>query len=410
VWHRGNAYALDVLGPGGTPHAPAEIAAGLQAVLDLDVPRDDHSAGHLTTKARAEWAADRAALVALDPANAAALDTIETALFCVCLEDLVPRDDLEACDQLLHGDSANRWFDKAVSFVVFGDGRAGVNVEHCELDGTTILAFVEAVLGDADAGAAPQGATAPRRVGFVLDDALRRTIGDAALSFAGYAAATATRVLRFDDVGADRIKRLGMSPDAFAQLGYQLAHRRAKGLTGATYESIATRQYRHGRTEAMRVVTPEILRFVEVMDDATAGDAARREAFRAAADAHVRRAKECQAGQAPEQHLWELQLIRRRQGAESGVAAEPALFRTPGWTVMRDDYLSTSSAPSTAIDYFGFGSTSDRCIGVAYVLLPDRLSIYLSTPRAVEAGMTAFAERLGEAFEELAALLEGFHA
>jgi carnitine O-acetyltransferase len=73
---------------------------------------------------------------------------------------------------------------------------------------------------------------------------------------------------------------------------------------------------------------------------------------------------------------------------------------------MRDDYLSTSSAPSTAIDYFGFGSTSDRCIGVAYVLLPDRLSIYLSTPRAVEAGMTAFAERLGEAFEELAALLE----
>jgi carnitine O-acetyltransferase len=412
VWHRGNAFALDVAGPDGTPHAPAEITAGLQAVLALDSARDDHSTGHLTTKARAAWAADREALVALDETNAAALDVMETALFCLCLEDGVPRDDLDTCDQLLHGDSANRWFDKAVSFIVFGDGRAGINVEHCELDGTTILGFVEAVLGAtaddhaAHAGARAQGLPRPRPVRFVLDDALRAAVREAAASFAGYAAATATSVLRFDDFGADHAKALRMSPDAFAQLAYQLAHRRAKGLTGATYESIATRQFRHGRTEAMRVVTPEILRFVTVMDDATADDATRRAAFRAAAEAHVRRSKECQAGDAPEQHLWELQLIQRRRGSEIGVLAEPGLFRTPGWTVMRTDYLSTSSAPSTSIQYFGFGSTSDLCIGIAYVLLPDRLSIYLSTPAAVEAGMTEFARRLSEALHELTALLE----
>ena len=62
-----------------------------------------------------------------------------------------------------------------------------------------------------------------------------------------------------------------MSPDAFVQMAYQLAHRRAKGLTGATYESIATRQYRHGRTEAMRVVTPEVLTFVSTMEDPARG-------------------------------------------------------------------------------------------------------------------------------------------
>ncbi len=82
-------------------------------------------------------------------------------------------------------------------------------------------------------------------------------------------------------------------------MAYQLAHRRAKGLTGATYESIATRQYRHGRTEAMRVITPEVLHFVDVMDDAAVNPEVRRTAFRAAAEAHVRRAKECQTGQAP---------------------------------------------------------------------------------------------------------------
>src|SRR5947207_10522983 len=86
----------------------------------------------------------------------------------------------------------------------------------------------------------------------------------------------------------------------------------------------------------MRVVTPEVTRFVTVMDDPAADSETRRAAFRAAAEAHVRRARECQAGQAPEQHLWELQMIQNRRGGEP-----LALYTTPGWLVMRDDYLST---------------------------------------------------------------------
>ncbi|MGV9482591.1 choline/carnitine O-acyltransferase, partial [Gordonia aichiensis] len=170
---------------------------------------------------------------------------------------------------------------------------------------------------------------------------------------------TATALVSFDDFGTGAAKQLGISPDAFAQLAYQLAHRRSKGLTGATYESIATRQFRNGRTEAMRVVTPEMVAFVDAMVDDSADRADKLAAARTAASAHVGRAKECQAGQAPEQHLWELQWIQRRRGAELGVADERiALFDSPGWTIMRDDYLSTSSAPSVHIRYFGFGSTS----------------------------------------------------
>ncbi|EXG82888.1 choline/carnitine O-acyltransferase [Cryptosporangium arvum] len=397
VLHRGTIYRLDVVG-----HTLDEIAAGLRAVL-AGGRRTEYPVGHLTTKARAEWAADRRAL---DPAL---LDEVESALFCVCLEDLTPASDLEAADQLLHGDSGNRWFDKAVSFVVFADGRAGINVEHCELDGTTILGFTDFVLSYApdDYAETPQGVPVARPLEFALDDAQRAAVRDAAASFADYAAATATTVLTFTDFGSDRAKSLRMSPDAFLQMTYQLAHRRAKGVTGATYESIGTRQYQWGRTEAMRVVTPEAVAFVDTMEDPAAGDARKRDAFRAAAEAHVRRATECRLGRAPEQHLWELQLIQRRRGAELGVDTEPALFSTPGWLIMRDDYLSTSSAPSTSIDYFGFGSTSSTCIGVGYVLLPDRVAIHLSTPRAVEDGMAAFAAQLGVAVRELTALLEG---
>lgn len=413
VFYRGNMFRMDVLGEQGTPHTLDELADGIRAVMGAGaIPAaSGTSVGHLTTKARAEWAASRQDLLAADEGNSELLDEVERALFCICLEDLVPEDAHQTCDQLLHGDSANRWFDKAVSFIVFGDGTAGINVEHCELDGTTVLRFVDALFDDtaeshsARSGAVSQGKPAVAPIEFTLTDALRADITSAAESFATQAADTATSLLSFDDFGANTAKKLGISPDAFMQCAYQLAHYRAKGLQGATYESIATRQYRRGRTEAMRVVTPELRRFVAAMTDDDVDESARREAFRAAADKHVARAKECQTGQAPEQHLWELQLIQRRRGEELGATEPLALYESPGWLRMRDDYLSTSSAPSVNIRYFGFGSTSGKCIGVGYVLLPERLAIYLSTPRPVAEPMYAFGRELRRAVGELAALL-----
>jgi len=413
VFYRGHAYRLEVYGSAGKPHTLDELQAGLRDIIARTVTPlpGDAAIGHLTTKARAEWAASREALLSYSPRNASALDTLETALFCVCLEDFAPKTTLEASDHLLHGNSANRFFDKAVSLIVFQDGSAGINVEHCGLDGTTILSFVDALLATSPeehasaAGAQAQGATQSEEITFELSDALKQDIRDAGAAFATYAAATATTGLSFSNFGSTRAKALRMSPDAFVQMAYQLAHKRAKGLIGATYESIATRQFNHGRTEAMRVVTPEVQAFVSALEDPTADKARKLTAFRAAADAHVARAKQCQAGQAPEQHLWELQLIQKRRGHELDATEPLALYDSPGWIKMRSDYLSTSSAPSQYVQYFGFGSTSSQCIGVGYVLLSDRLNLYLSTPRAVSAQMTAFAEKLTEALHELEALL-----
>jgi carnitine O-acetyltransferase len=413
VFLRGNAFRMDVLGDDGRPHSLDDLMAGLDDVMTQgrSAAPTDTSVGRLTTKARAEWTASRQRLLALDPANAAALEAIETALFCVCLDDVTPHRDLEACDHLLHGDSGNRWFDKALSFVVFADGTSGINVEHCGLDGTTILQFLDFVLGattedhSVRSGAVPQGRPAVEPVTFVLDDDLRADVQAAGDAFAQYAADTATTTVSFADFGSNRAKQLRTSPDAFVQMAFQLAHSRSKGLVGATYEAIATRQYRHGRTEAMRVVTPEVLRFVATMDDPDADPASRLAALRAAADRHVARAQECQRGEAPEQHLWELQMIQRRQGDELGATEPLALYDSPGWVVMRHDYLSTSAAPSANIRYFGFGATSPQCIGVAYALLPDQLNLYLSTPLSEGAAMHAFAGELRKAIDELEGLL-----
>lgn len=394
VFVRGHALALDVISPAGRPYTVDELAVGLRATLAVDARGP--GVGQLTTKARAEWAASRHAL--LDAGNGPALDTIETALFCLALEDATPVDARYACDQLLHGDSANRWFDKGVSLIVFADGTAGFNGEHCMLDGTTIIGFLDAILTapqkvpQAPSGGGETPALAP--IGFALDATMLVDISRAGADFAAYAAATSTSTLSVD-FSSERAKALRCSPDAFAQLALQLAHSRAKGHLGATYESIATRSFKHGRTEAMRVVTPEVVEFTRIMDDDGADPDARRSAFRAAADAHVARAKDCQAGRAPEQHLWELQ----RRGADL------ALYDSPGWRIMRDDHLSTSAVPSPHITYWGFGSTSQRCIGVGYAMMPGRFDLYLSTPRTVRDQMLAYAAHLREAVRELEELL-----
>jgi carnitine O-acetyltransferase len=41
---------------------------------------------------------------------------------------------------MLHcGGGDNRWYDKSVQFLVYGDGRAGLNMEHSPIDGHTLL-------------------------------------------------------------------------------------------------------------------------------------------------------------------------------------------------------------------------------------------------------------------------------
>jgi carnitine O-acetyltransferase len=413
VFFRGNMFRLDVMSQDGRPCNRESLAAAMHAIMAAGgTPAQPVSqVGHLTTKARAEWAASRSALLEGHPHNAAMLDAVERALFCLCLEDATPEGDAEACDLLLHGDSGNRWFDKALSLVVFKDGRAGINAEHSRLDGTTIVGFTEAVLTSAarptaaPAGAEPSQAPTFAPIDFVLDDALRADVTAAADSFAACAARTSTAVVSVADFTSERAKQLGMSPDAFAQLAFQLAHRRAKGRLGATYESIAMRHYRHGRTEAMRVVTPEAATFVAATVDPGSSPPAREAAFRTAAAAHAARARQCQEGGAPEQHLWELQMMQKRHGAEMGVTEPLALYDSPGWLIMRDDCLSTSSLPSSRIKYFGFGPTSSRCIGIGYALLPDRFDLYLSTSQASSDQMHTFADELTSAIHELEDLL-----
>ncbi|MFI5541909.1 choline/carnitine O-acyltransferase [Nocardia sp. NPDC051900] len=401
VHFRRQAFRMDVLAADGTPHRIEDLIAGLDAIRGAD-PAAEPSPGALTTQPRAAWARARQALLE-DPDNAAALETIETALFCVALEDFAPRDERSACNALLYGDGENRWYDKALTFIVFADGRAGVNIEESGLDGTTVAGFCDAILANATAISADRPGRAPEisPIEFRFDEDLRHEIRQAAADFGKQAGEIATEVVTFDDFGSDTAKRLGISPDALVQVAYQLAHQRSRGFLGSTYESVAVRHYRHGRTEALRAVTPEVVRFVALMNDSTATHTARAEALRAAAGAHVANTRECQAGRAPERHLVELQRIQRQHGEKP-----LAIYESPGWRILRDDYLSTSAVSSVNVRFFGFGPPTADCIGIGYILQAGSFGVHLSGSKGIEQHMLEFAHAISVAVPELCALLE----
>lgn len=412
VIHNGHLHRLDVVASNGEAYTLSAIADSLHQIADATPLVNENALGLLGTLPRAAWARERSHLESLTNDNSESLRAIDDALFCVCLDSAQPQDTLAASTQLLHGNGANRWFDKSVSLIVFANGMSGINIEHCGLDGTTVVDFVDQLFSSDthrrisdDSGKVADRPVKASLV-FDLDDDIRETIALAATEFRALAARTATREFKFEDFGAARIKQLKTSPDAFAQIAFQLAHFRTKGIIGATYESIATRTFDRGRTEAMRVVTSEIQHFVAAMQDPRGSHDERVAAFRAAAKAHSLRARDCQAGQAPEQHLWQMQMIAKQRGHELGIEEPLDLFDSPGWVKMRSDYLSTSSAPSHNCLAFGFGATSEQCIGIGYIVWSDHISAFLSTLKTGEPAMHTFARHLGGALRDIATLLE----
>ena len=277
VFHKGNMFVLETLGPSGIPHSIEDYENGIRTIMQIGCNRAEagESVGHLTTSARSNWAGIRQALIEYNSDNMNVLNKIETALFAVCLDDFNPETHLAASNHLLHGDSANRWFDKSIQFIIFENGSSGINVEHSGLDASTISYFVNALhtydssMADKESGARTQGLPFIRSLNFKLNDSLKAHIRHAADAFSALAENTATTVVDFNDFGASQIKKLAISPDAFIQLCLQLANYRVKGVVGTTYESINTRQYSHGRTEAMRVSMlgmPALLGFLPLRD------------------------------------------------------------------------------------------------------------------------------------------------
>lgn len=262
VMRKGNMYVFDIMDGDGNLVKPAEVQSHLKYILSDTTPGPAFPLGVLTSENRDVWAGLREKLIAAG--NSEHLRIVDSALFCLCLDDESMRDHIQISHNMLHGDGCNRWYDKSFSIILAKDGQAAINFEHSWGDGVAVLRFQNEIFKDTtenplvhpgSGAAAVDSAAAVRRLQFNLDSELENGIKKAKANFDAAVSKLTIDAMEFKKGGKEHLKKSKLSPDAIAQLAFQMGFLRQYGQTAATYESCSTAAFKHGRTETIRSAT-----------------------------------------------------------------------------------------------------------------------------------------------------------
>ena len=457
---RGQFYWFDVLDEGNDLiMTEKDIALNLQTIIvDAEqTPLQDAARGALgvlSTENRKVWSGLRDIMTKDEGSNnAECIDIVDNALFVLCLDYTEPSNTSQLCANMLCGTSevvkgvqvgtcTNRWYDK-LQIIVCKNGSAGINFEHTGVDGHTVLRFASDVYTDTILrfaktinGQAPtlwttaspdpskrdprsfgNVSTTPRKLEWDMTPELNIALRFAESHLADLLQQHEFQVLDFEGYGKNFITSMGFSPDAFMQMAFQAAYYGLYGRIENTYEPAMTKVFLHGRTEAVRTVTPECVNFVKTFwgDNPAEQKVA---AFRKATEKHTALTKDCSKGQGHDRHLYALYCLWQRSfdegdassngysspgeidspklsvsGSEDGIsspnsysmravrsmAPTPAIFQDAGWDKINNTVLSTSNCGNPCLRHFGFGPTSGDGFGIGYIIKDDSISICASS-------------------------------
>ncbi len=412
VLYNGHIFVMDVLTESGKLRTSEEIEKDLVTIIAMGEEKApvDATIGILTTMNRDDWADARDMLLKIHPHNKDSLDTVETALFALCLDDSSPDTLEELFIRIFHGEGRDRWFDKSFQFIVCKNGRFGVSGEHSGIDGYPVhrmIRFIDEDNGKVEGHGGGIVRNEPRKLGFHLNDELKQVIMHASRSFNSFINNTEKGVFEFTDFGKDSIKILEVHPDAFAQLALQLSLYKLFGKFLSTYEVVATRRFLHGRTETLRSVSLESAKFIKNMVSASCDDNTKARSLREAAQKHVARMMECMAGMGVERHMFGLQSIYERIGRNLGIHSEPKIFNDRSWLRLRHDTLSTTSVPDPhGVLLSGFGPVVNDGFGIVYFIKKDSIILIITSRAHMKEELNQFASNFTQSLSEMGKIME----
>ncbi|KAI9222459.1 acyltransferase ChoActase/COT/CPT [Blastocladiella britannica] len=423
---RDQCYQVSLVDAAGHRLRLSDLESSLNAVV-ADVQRPDYVADYpvplLTSEHRDTWAAARAKLLAVNKrVNGASLEAIETALFTLSLDDWSPGPDMdEGHRTIAHGfDGHNRWYDKALNVIVTASGRGGCNGEHSPQDALTPAVMFEHILRNEPARD-PTSAPAASVTGVKLvpvqrlrfdvpsagDDGatMRKYVADADLHARTAINDSDIGVLITREYGLEFIKkRAKVSPDAYLQMTMQLAFKKLHGYQVPTYETAATRSFKHGRTETSRTLLPEVKAFIEAQANPKTPATARLALFKTACAAQGKYIAEASRGMGVDRHLLGLRLCLKPGETPPPIFTDPAYAQSCAWR------LSTSGLGArsyTCLYGTGFGCVEPNGYGINYFGGPDVIHFGIESKRScAETSTDRFRISLLAALREMRELVE----
>ncbi|KAI9331576.1 acyltransferase ChoActase/COT/CPT [Obelidium mucronatum] len=367
VMRHNQFYPIDIV-VDGRQLSTAEIESQIQKVYKAAGSTKDLAVGAFTTQDRDSWAKIREKLIA-SAKNKSSLDKIETAAFVVCLDDTKPVSYEQRSHACWVGDGKNRFFDKSFQFIVFDNGVAGFNGEHSMMDATPTSRLCDWVLENLEKGKINHGTTTissslptPKKLEFDLDASLKQEITIAEKKFAELVGKHDLKVTVFDGYGKNLIKKMGCSPDAYAQMAIQLAYYKTYGVSRATYESAQTKKYAYGRTETGRSVSVESVAWVKAMQDPSLSAQAKGELGRKAIASQSGYMAKAVEGKGVDRHLLGLRLLLKPDEPKPTIYTDPSYALSSHWN------LSTSQISSEYYNGYGWGEVVADGYGCAYMV------------------------------------------
>jgi hypothetical protein len=379
--------------------------------------------GYLTGGGRSDWATSYADLIAMDPQNEKVLKEIQDSLIVVCLDSEAWGKDTQAkLGAMLYGGNeiGNRWYDKH-QLIVDPDGAAAMCFEHSFSDGVNWSRWIQEVYSSIkgeESGFSPlpklKVAAAADSASIVrpLEVKVGKTFG-ARIRTAEQELQKLSKGVLLEEVvipfGKNRLKKLGVSPDAFCQSIMHWSYYQLRSKVAPTYESCSTGTFWHGRTETIRSATTEMKSLITSCDLDALGSVSTETAiaisqnFAAAAEKHVKLAKEAAQGLGVDRHLLALKEIAKETNDTNGLAFfNDELFQYSGtWT------LSTSNVSMNFIDTFNFGPVTPHGLGIGYVISDDEIHMGVSSFRlSSKTKIKEFCGKIDAGSKDLVTVLE----
>jgi len=386
VIHNNHIFSVDVVCQNGKPLSIDQIEQQLIQCVNQS-QQLTNPVGILTSMDRGAWGNVYSRMVK-DKTNHASFENIQKSIFVVCLdgkytvEEGLSETDTSAMAVLhgLGGDnySGNRWFDKTLQFIFNPDGFCGLNYEHTTAEGPAIVSFSDHGLAyvnrDIKQSHGAQEVQPPRKLSFNYGEKTMAIMNRAKDELDSMVDDVMLRSMWFKDFGKKFIKSQKLSPDAFMQLGFQLAYYRMYGHATATYESGSLRRFQHGRTETIRSCSVASHAFTKAMDDDSMTDQERAELLRKAAQAHRKYTDEVVNGQAIDRHLLGLKLTALENGMDI-----PAIFMDQSFKENTHFRLSTSQVASKNAMLLNFGPVVPDGYGICYNPQEDQIVASVSS-------------------------------
>lgn len=380
-----NFFKLDILNNNGELPSERELIDLLEVIVE-DSKCSGPPVGILTSDNRDNWSIAYEELIK-DPVNQESVDVIQKSLFLVALDNPMPEHNDSrrsiASKQFIHGggsraNSANRWFDKTVQFVIGENGTVGLTYEHSPSEGQPIAVMTDFLidyirrnnsknLPDTKIG------TIPIKLRFTVNDTVQKYIQQANINIDKLVDNLDMDSFQFSSFGKEFVKSQKLSPDSFIQIAMQYAFYRMHKTPAAHYESAATRKYIHGRTETIRSCSIESIAFAKAMLDSSKSLNDKIAALKDAIASHKKYSLEAVNGFGVDRHLLGLKLIALENGIEL-----PALYKDKSYILSSHMRLSTSQVATKCDGFMCYAPLTNDGYGCCYNPRPYNINFGVS--------------------------------